>query len=112
MARQEQIENAKNAYMAKIGALPIADEPRNNLDVVDAFIQGAEWADRHPDISMVSALAYEAGRNDAIEQACKWLKKNIHLCVDYDDDGIGHIDGNFVDYFKTRLRIEKGEKLL
>lgn len=57
----------------------------NTVSPEEYFIMGAEWADRHPDISMVSALAYEAGRNDAIKEACEWLEQNAyHYCDDID----------------------------
>lgn len=74
MTRQEQIEKAATAKSR--GETPY---------FFDAFIAGAKWADRHPDISMVSALAYEAGRNDAINEACEWLEQNAyHYCDDID----------------------------
>lgn len=44
MTREEIINEAKDDYMKAIGAEPRADEPRNNLDVVDAYIKGAEFA--------------------------------------------------------------------
>lgn len=44
MTREEIINEAKDDYMKAIGAEPRADEPRNNLDVVDAYIRGAEFA--------------------------------------------------------------------
>jgi len=44
MTREEIINEAKDDYMKAIGAEPRPDEPRNNLDVVDAYIRGAEYA--------------------------------------------------------------------
>lgn len=44
VTRDEIINEAKNDYMKAIGAEPRPDEPRNNLDVVDAYIRGAEYA--------------------------------------------------------------------
>lgn len=44
MTREEIINEAKDDYMKEIGAEPRPDEPRNNLDVVDAYIRGAEFA--------------------------------------------------------------------
>lgn len=44
MTREELIKEAKDDYMKAIGAEPRPDEPRNNLDVVDAYIRGAEFA--------------------------------------------------------------------
>lgn len=44
MTREEIINEAKDDYMKAIGAEPRPDEPRNNLDVVDAYIKGAEFA--------------------------------------------------------------------
>ena len=67
------------------------------------FVEGAHWADEHPDISMISVLAYEKGRESAINDAGEWLKGNLHLAIDCDDEGRYHIDPNFVDYFKVRM---------
>lgn len=92
MTREEQIKQAATAKSR--GETPY---------FFDAFVEGAEWADRHPDISMVSALAYEAGREAAINDAGEWLKRNLHLAIDCDDEGCYHIDPNFVDYFKVRM---------
>lgn len=98
MTRQEQIIDA--AY--------IEAEIERQLEMYpqvfeQGFVAGAKWADAHPDISVVSALAYEAGREGAINDASEWLKGNLHLAIDCDDEGRYHIDPNFVDYFKVRM---------
>ena len=53
-------------------ALPYIDEPQ----AYRGFIFGADWADAHPDISVASALAYEAGQNDARP---KWISVSEQL---------------------------------
>lgn len=63
MTRQEQIIDA--AYKEAEIERQLMMHPQV---FEQGFVAGAKWADRHPDISMVSALAYEAGRNDAIEE--------------------------------------------
>lgn len=68
MIRKEEIELAKDGYMRRIGAEPRADEDRNNLDVADAYISGAKWADR-----------------TMIERASQWLQENLD---DYLDVGV------------------------
>ena len=62
MKREEEIKQAKDGYMRRIGAEPRADEDRNNLDVADAYIAGAKWADR-----------------TMIERACQWLQENAAM---------------------------------
>lgn len=74
MTRQEELNEAWCKYRGKCSA-----------EIIQALAFALKWADRHPDISMVSALAYEAGRNDAIKEACEWLEHNAYLyCDDID----------------------------
>ena len=47
MKRAEEIQEAKNAYMEHIGS-PDLTFQYNALDIVDAYLNGAEWADEHP----------------------------------------------------------------
>ena len=35
------------------------------------------WADKHPDISVVSLYAFEAAQRDTIDRACEWLNEHI-----------------------------------
>lgn len=102
MTREEQIKQVAKEY---------ADDGPDRVQNIIAkvgFEMGAKWADKNPDFSMVSALAYKAGRESAINDAVDWLKGNLHLAIDCDDEGCYHIDPNFVDYFKVRM--EKGGK--
>ena len=47
MKRTEETQEAKNAYMERIGS-PDLSVLYNALDIVDAYLEGAEWADEHP----------------------------------------------------------------
>ena len=86
MIRKEEIELAKDGYMRSIGAEPRADEDRNNLDVADAYIAGAKWADR-----------------TMIERACQWLQENLD---DYLDVGVTFL----VSDFKKAMQDESKDK--
>lgn len=54
------------------------------------FVEGAHWADTHPDVStgIAATHAYERGRKDAIDEACSWLRGN--LTEHYADEPFAH----------------------
>ena len=73
-----------------------------------AFIRGANWADKHPDISMVSVLAFEAAQRDTIEKAIEWLKKNAwrFMCCDEEaDDEYYYDDRKLTRAFKQAMQL-------
>ena len=72
MTREEQIEHQASEY---------ANVPDNTIEwgdgwidfdqVFDAFKNGAEWADAHPQFS----------REEFIEKAAEWIGDNVYLYV-------------------------------
>lgn len=54
-----------------------------NNSVVDSsayfagYMDGAEWADAHPDIDVRTMAAWQSGYKEAIDKACEWLKEQL-----------------------------------
>ena len=72
MTRQEQIEQAAKKYVKDI-VTPLP------ASLMTAFMQGAEWADAHPDLYSVTRKAVEREREYLIEKACDWLRASTIL---------------------------------
>lgn len=41
------------------------------------YIEGAVWADAHPDIDVRTMAAWRGGYKEAIEKACNWLRAEL-----------------------------------
>lgn len=69
MTREEQIIKASQLY-AKAQQKP--------------FMDGAMWADQHPDLYSVTRKAVEREREYLIRKACEWLKYNFNMPNDFE----------------------------
>lgn len=47
--------------------------------VASAFIEGAKWADAHPDIDVRTMAAWRGGYKEAIEKACEWIEEFMQM---------------------------------
>ena len=81
MTREEEIDNASYAYWVDNYAnIEFIDEEEKELhtqDIQDSFINGAEWADAHPDIDVRTMAAWQSGYKEAIDKACEWLSVEL-----------------------------------
>lgn len=69
------------------------------------FIEGAVWADAHPDIDVRTMAAWQSGYKEAIKKACEWLDQNAyHYCDDIDTLHESALIGDF------RHAMKGGEK--
>ena len=79
MTRKEEINNASYAYWVDNYAnIEFIDEEEKELhtqDIQDSFINGAEWADAHPDIDVRTMAAWRGGYKEAIDKACEYLEE-------------------------------------
>lgn len=54
-----------------------------NNSVVDSsayfagYMDGAVWADAHPDIDVRTMAAWQSGYKEAIDKACEWLREEL-----------------------------------
>lgn len=71
MTRAKEITKEAKKFAKEIDDWEIAE------DVQDAFEQGAEWADQHPDIDVRTMAAWSGGYKEAIEKACEWLSAEL-----------------------------------
>ena len=96
MTRAKEITKEAKKFAKEIDDWEIAE------DVQDAFEQGAEWADAHPDIDVRTMAAWQSGYKEAIEKACEWLRTN--LCEHYADEPIAHKMGRpisgYISFFE------------
>lgn len=58
------------------------------------FLEGAQWADDHPDIDVRTMAAWKSGYKEAIERACEWLQGRLPLT---------NLD-EFIDEFKKAMK--------
>ena len=72
MIRQELIERAAKKYVDDI-VTPLP------ASLMTAFMQGAEWADEHPDLYTVTRKAAAREREYLINKACEFLKSHTIL---------------------------------
>ena len=85
--RQYQLTDAAIDYYRK--EYPHYDEEMLG-EIVDAFEEGAKWADEHPKEGMVS-----------LDKVCKWLQTNTHFFV---SDITGDINENrLIQEFKKAM---------
>ena len=109
MTRSEEINNASYIYWVNNYAnIEFIDEEEKELhtqDIQDSFINGAEWADAHPDIDVRTMAAWQSGYKEAIEKACEWLESNVCNAYNFrgDDISIG-----FIEQFRKAMK--GGEK--
>lgn len=75
MTRKEEIARASKDYHLK-------RHPNFSFGEYVAFINGAEWADAHPDIDVRTMAAWRGGYKEAIEKACEWL----HVELDKEEE--------------------------
>lgn len=79
MTREEEINNASYVYWVDNYAnIEFIDEEEKELhtqDIQDSFINGAEWADAHPDIDVRTMAAWRGGYKEAIDKACEYLEE-------------------------------------
>lgn len=66
MTRKEEIARASKDHHLK-------QHPNFTFGEYVSFIDGAEWADAHPDIDVRTMAAWRGGYKEAIEKACEWL---------------------------------------
>lgn len=92
MTRQEEI-------------LKAGEEIASNPFELEGFIEGAEWADEHPDLYSVTRKAIEREREHLIDKVCKWLDKEMEDYVErFNDDDVQPIviSGSY-DYKKDLI---------
>jgi hypothetical protein len=92
MTREEQIVEAAKNSEKQMGF----DVPRGVISPYTiGFLEGAVWADEHPDLYNVTRKAVERERKHLIDKVCKWLNENTEdytECIydsdtdDYDDE--------------------------
>lgn len=66
MTRKEEIARASKDHHLK-------QYPNFTFGEYVSFIDGAKWADAHPDIDVRTMAAWRGGYKEAIEKACEWL---------------------------------------
>ena len=66
MTRAKEITKEAKKFAKEIDDWEIAE------DVQDAFEQGAEWADAHPDIDVRTMAAWQSGYNEGIAKS-HWI---------------------------------------
>lgn len=59
--------------------LKAGEEITSNQFELEGFIEGAEWADEHPDLYSVTRKAVEREREYLIRKACDWLRGSTIL---------------------------------
>ena len=96
MTRAKEITKEAKKFAKEIDDWEIAE------DVQDAFEQGAEWADAHPDIDVRTMAAWQSGYKDAIEKASEWLEN------DFEELTRLHLDDIVIDKFRKAMK--GGEK--
>lgn len=96
MTRAKEITKEAKKFAKEIDDKEIAE------DVQDAFEQGAEWADAHPDIDVRTMAAWQSGYNEAIDKACEWLEN------DFEELTKLHLDDIVIDKFRKAMK--GGEK--
>ena len=107
MTREEQIiETAKSIYSPSSG-IP------QSLPMRVGFIEGAKWADEHPNLSEeeqvgMGGLGMIWQKKHLIEKACKWLENELYST--HDNCGykittsFDSVDKNeFIEYFKKAM---------
>ena len=72
MTREEEIDKVASTYA--IDEVKDTCNPASKRGLLYAgFVDGAEWADAHPDIDVRTMAAWQSGYNEAIEKACDLL---------------------------------------
>lgn len=87
MTREEQIVEAAKAKEEETSFCELVKSPvSRGVDSACGigFIEGAIWADEHPDLYSVTRKAVERERKHLIDKACEWLEKNA---CDYEHSG-------------------------
>lgn len=104
MTREEKIQKAADEYTERgENLLEYSDNWQEYTDyeyVEKAFIAGAEWADKHLDINIVSLLAFAEAEKDTIERACEWLEEHL---PDYWSQKIPNTD-EFLEELKKAMK--------
>lgn len=102
MTRKEEIARASKDYHLK-------RLPNFTFGEYVAFIDGAEWADAHPDIDVRTMAAWQSGYNEAVSKACEWLDCYIDNYLFIDAENKSGIKWNdFINDFRKAM--EGGEK--
>jgi hypothetical protein len=95
MTREKEIEQHAKSY-----TLTVFGELDDFSDVTDAYIDGAKWADEHPNlynnekyhtvkVSCLDELNRKAVLYDTfLEKACEYLRTHLWQNVDADNDPI------------------------
>ena len=96
MTRAKEITKEAKKFAKEIDDWEIAE------DVQDAFEQGAEWADAHPDIDVRTMAAWQSGYKEAIDKACEWLEN------DFEELTRLHLDDIVIDKYHKPMK--GGEK--
>lgn len=99
MTRKEQIEKQADIYTNNSSNYMEWDDDRswveaNDIELVKkAFIEGAKWADEHPNKDLKKLLrkaeSYDKLVNKGlvnIEEVCKWLSDNMKNYAAFDSD--------------------------
>ena len=101
MTRAKEITKEAKKFAKEIDDWEIAE------DVQDAFEQGAEWADAHPDIDVRTMAAWQSGYNEAIEKACEWLDKRLdNYSISWIEDEYCWSKEMFLKQFKQAMKGE------
>lgn len=123
MTRKEEIQMQAEKKALEPSRLmhPYAKQHKVMSAYEIGFIEGAVWADAHPDIDVRTMAAWQSGYKEAIEKACEWLRTN--LCEHYADEPIAHKMGRpisgYISFFEEppvavigdfRKAMEGGEK--
>ena len=79
MARKEEIQKQaeKKAFEPSRLMHPYAKQHKVMSAYEIGYIEGAVWADEHPDIDVRTMAAWQSGYKEAIEKACEWLKEQL-----------------------------------
>lgn len=101
MTRKEQIKKQADIYIGHpqdLGEDIIITNMRN------AFIEGAKWADEHPNISEeeqvgMGGLGMTWQKKTLIKKACDWMEEAL---IDY-WSGINADSSNFINDFKRAM---------
>lgn len=79
MTRKEEIQMQAEKKALEPSRLmhPYAKQHKVMSAYEIGFIEGAVWADAHPDIDVRTMAAWSGGYKEAIEKACEWLSAEL-----------------------------------
>ena len=110
MTREEEIIEAAKLIYSPSSGIP------QSLSMKVGFIEGAKWADLHPNLSEEEQVGMEGlgmvwQKKAFIEKACKWLDDNLYTTCDvFNNTGVDSVDGytveEFIEKFKKAMNNE------